>query len=66
MAEETFNQIVISASTEKEKWFDTVELPKMQDNYRLHLTCVKNLAEALIKRGLINSDPYKNEKKIAN
>lgn len=61
-----FNQTIIAAVEEKTRWYDTVELPKIQENYRLHLTCVRNLISALIKKSLIHDDPYKKDKKISS
>ena len=67
MAEtDDFNERIIEAVEKKTQWFDTSELPKLQEDYRLHLTCVRNLIDALLKRSLINSDPYKKDKKISN
>lgn len=66
MAEEDFNSKIIAAVEEKTRWYDTVELPKIQENYRLHLTCVRNLFSALVKKSLIHEDPYKKDKKISN
>lgn len=66
MAEnESFNQKIIFASEAKDKWYDTECLPKIQDQYRIHLSCVRNILENLVKRGLVLSDPYKNETKIS-
>ena len=61
-----FNSTVITAVAKKREWFDTVLLPKVQDNYRLHLTCVNTIIEALVKKSLINPDPDKKDKKISS
>lgn len=61
-----FGQQVIAAVDERTAWFNGTELPKLQEAYRLHLTCVRNLSEALIKKSLITPDPYKNDKKISD
>ncbi len=63
---EDFNQQIIPAAADKERWFDTTALPKIQEAYRLHLSCVRNLFDALVKRSLITPDPYKNDKKISD
>ena len=63
---EDFNYRIIEAVEQKTQWFDSTELPKLQEDYRLHLTCVRNLFDALIKRSLINEDPYKKDKKISS
>lgn len=59
-----FNQEIIKAVEDKEIWYNTVQLPKVQENYRLHLTCVRNLFDAMVKTSLITPDPYKNDKKV--
>lgn len=50
----------------KAEWFNSQQLPKMLDHYRLLHTCVKNLYEALVKKSLITPDPYKLESKISD
>ena len=63
---ESFNEMLIKACDEKKAWYNSVQLPKIQDNYRLHLVCVNNITEALIKKSLINPDPYKKDKKVSS
>ncbi|MCR5219087.1 hypothetical protein [Treponema sp.] len=65
MAENDFNSKIIAAIEEKGIWFDTQELPKLQEDYRLHLTCVRNLFEAMVNKNLLTPDPYKKDKKIS-
>ena len=65
MAEnESFNTKIIMAGADREQWYNTTQLPKIQDDYRLHLSCVRNIFDALVKRGLITPDPYKKDNKI--
>ncbi|MCQ2240800.1 hypothetical protein [Treponema sp.] len=67
MAEnESFNTKIIMAGADREQWYNSVQLPKIQDDYRLHLSCVRNIFDALVKRGLITPDPYKKENKITS
>lgn len=63
---ENFNQKIILAVLEREQQFNSIELPKAQENYRLHLSCIRNIIDALVKRSLIVPDPYKTENKIAD
>ncbi len=65
MDSNSFNAQYLAAFEEKKAWFNSVQLPKIQDNYRLHLVCINNLFEALVKKSLINPDPYKKDKKIS-
>ena len=65
MAEnESFNTKIIMAGADREQWYNTTQLPKIQDDYRLHLSCVRNIFDALVKRGLVTPDPYKKDNKI--
>ena len=66
MAEDDFNSKIITAIEENGVWFDTQELPKLQEDYRLHLTCVRNLFEAMVNQNLLTPDPYKKDKKISD
>lgn len=61
-----FNSQFLEAVDAKAAWFNSSQLPKIQEDYRLHFTCINNLTEALEKRGLITADPYKKDKKITN
>ncbi len=63
---QNYNGEIIKAVEEKENWFNTVQLPKAQDAYRFHLTCVRNLFDAMTKRSIVTPDPYKNDKKITD
>ena len=61
---ENFNQKIISAAEEREKWFDNVELPKLLEDYRLHFSCLRNIFDNLVKRSLVVPDPYKNDSRV--
>ena len=60
-----FTEALKGAIAEKTNWFNSEELPRMLDNYRLLHTCIKNIYDLLLKRALITADPYKLEKKIS-
>ncbi|MBP5283437.1 MAG: hypothetical protein J6Y93_02080 [Treponema sp.] len=64
-ANQDFNQQIIQLIEQKGQELDSKELPKLQENYRLHLTCIRNLFDALTNKNLITPDPYKKEKKIS-
>lgn len=61
-----FTETLLQAVDAKTQWYNTEELPRLLDNYRLLHTCVKNLFEFLVKKALITPDPYKLEKKISD
>ena len=61
-----FNESVVQAADAKAQWYDTDELPKILDNYRLLHTCIKVIFDFLVKKALITPDPYKLDKKISD
>ena len=61
-----FNESVVQAADAKAQWYDTDELPKVLDNYRLLHTCIKVIFDFLVKKALITPDPYKLDKKISD
>ncbi len=65
-SQDNFSAQLLQALDAKSTWFDTVALPKVLENYRLHSSCVQNLLSALIKKSIIQADPYKHDKKISN
>ena len=65
-SQDNFSTQLLPALDAKASWFDTVSLPKVLENYRLHSSCVQNLLGALIKKSIVVADPYKHDKKISN
>ena len=61
-----FNETLVQAAEAKGQWYDTEELPKILDNYRLLHTCIKVVFDFLVKKALITPDPYKLDKKISD
>lgn len=61
-----FFQKLKDAIKAKKDFFNSSELPKMLESYRLLHTCVRNLYDILVKRSLITPDPYKLESKISD
>lgn len=61
---ENFTTKIIPLLDEKAKWYDTEELPRLLEGYRLLHACVKSLFDFLVKKSLITPDPYKLDKKI--
>ena len=58
------NQLEVALMA-KQTWFNTDRLQKMLEQFRLLYTCVRNLNEVLVKRSLIQPDPYKLETRIS-
>ena len=61
-----FNETFIKAVDEKAQWYDTEELPRILDNYRLLHTCIKVVFDFLVKKAMITPDPYKLDSKISD
>jgi len=65
-SKDTFEEQLLKALDDRKKWFDTNILPKVQEDYRLHHSCVNNIIGVLEKKALITPDPYKHDKKISD
>lgn len=61
-----FTSQLETALMAKQGWFNTDRLQYMLEQFRLLYTCVRNLNEVLVKRSLINPDPYKLETRISD
>ena len=61
-----FAETLIEAIDAKAQWYDTEELPRILDAYRLLHACVKVIFDFLVKKALITPDPYKLDKKISD
>ena len=61
-----FEEQLLKALDDRTKLYDTTILPKVQEDYRLHHSCVNNIIGALEKKSLVNPDPYKHDKKISD
>ena len=61
-----FETTLFQALEEKTAWMDTSVLPSMLEDYRVEHSCVMNLINVLIQKGLIAPDPYKLDKKISD
>ena len=62
----SFNGSLFSAAEAKLTWFESVGFLHLQDEYRAFRTTLCNLISLLEKKGLIQPDPYKSEKKISS
>lgn len=61
-----FTNTLLPALDAKTQWYDTEELPRLLEGYRLLHTCVKTLFDFLVKKSLITPDPYKLDKKFSD
>lgn len=61
-----FTTALFKAVDEKIQWYDSQELPKLLDEYRNYHSVIKNITTSLIKKGIVQADPYKHDKKITD
>ena len=61
-----FNKKIFELAEAKKNWYDTEEMIKILEEYRNLLGVVNNLINLLEKKGLIQPDPYKHDKKISD
>ena len=61
-----FTETLLQALDQKAQWYDTDELPRILESYRLLHTCVKVIFDFLVKKAMITPDPYKLDKKISD
>lgn len=61
-----FTAALFKAVDEKIQWYDSQELPKLLDEYRNYHSIIRNITTTLIKKGAIQEDPYKHDKKITD
>ena len=63
---DNFNKQLFELAEAKKNWYDTEEMIKILEEYRNLLGVVNNLINLLEKKGLIQPDPYKLDKKISD
>ena len=66
MDEEKFEIELQEALNKKQEWFNSECLEQLLSNYRLMHSCVKNLYGALVKKSVIQPDPYRLDKRISD
>lgn len=62
----TFSGQIVKAVTDRSQWYDNHEMDNIIEQYRVLHTCVRSLFEALVKKSVIQNDPYKLDKKISD
>ena len=62
----SFNGSLFSAADAKLAWFQSIGFQNLQNEYRTFHTTLNNFISLLEKKGLIQPDPYKSEKKISS
>jgi len=59
-----FENELYAAAEAKTTWYDMTVLPKLVDDYRNYREVFNTLLSMLLKKGLVQSDPYKLDKKV--
>ncbi len=63
---DSFQNDFLSALESKITWTNENLMQTLHESYHLLHSCVSNILETLINRGVIDSDPYKADKKISD
>lgn len=63
---ETFEVLLDEKLNKYAKFLETKELPELQKEFRIILTSYQSIYNTLLQKGLIRSDPYKNDRKISD
>jgi hypothetical protein len=58
-----FNDLLFQAIIERQQMFDSVLLPKLQEEFRIALSAAKTVETVLVKKGILVNDPYKYDNK---
>lgn len=58
-----FENELYAAAESKSAWFNSIGLPKLVDEYRNYRSVFNTVLSLLLKKGLIEADPYKVDKK---
>jgi hypothetical protein len=66
MSENDFLMRLKSVLDTRRDWFDSVELPKLKNEFRCFHNAVSSLYALFSKKGFIIEDPYKNETKAGD
>ena len=62
---DNYKKLLSEALRAKADWIEKAELPKLKEELRLFHTGFASLYNLYLKKGLINTDPYKTEAKVS-
>ena len=60
----SFNDLLFQAILERQQMFDSVLLPKLQEEFRISQSAAKTIQTVLLKKGILHDNPYKYDSKI--
>jgi len=64
--EKSFATQLQSMLVEKQRWYNNERLGELLEEFRLLHTCVKTVYDFLIKKSLVNEDPYRMDQRISD
>ncbi|MCD1655394.1 hypothetical protein K7J14_11880 [Treponema zuelzerae] len=63
---QSFNDLLFQAIMERQQYFDSMLLPKLQEEFRIMQSASKTILTVLQKKGVIRDDPYNYDSKRAD
>jgi hypothetical protein len=67
MAELTeYNQKLMESLQKRQQWLEKSEMPKLKEEFRMFHTAFYSIYSLLLRRRIINEDPYKQDVKVAD
>ena len=64
--EKSFATQLQSMLVEKQRWYNNERLGELLEEFRLLHTCVKTVYDFLIRKSLLNEDPYRMDQRISD
>jgi hypothetical protein len=61
-----YHQKVLAALQKRQEWLERSELPKLKEELRSFHAAFYSIYSLLLKKGMINEDPYKQDVKVAD
>jgi len=61
----SFSDLLFQAIMERQQMFDSVVLPKLQEEFRISQSSVKTIQTVLLKKGILYDNPYKYDSKVS-
>ncbi|MDL2229756.1 hypothetical protein LJC14_05855, partial [Treponema sp. OttesenSCG-928-L16] len=62
--QDDYRKALGEALAQRQEWLEKKELPKLKEEFRVFHSSFSRVYSLLLKKGVINEDPYKNEAKM--
>jgi hypothetical protein len=66
MAQNNWHDVFNEALAQRYEWLSSSEIPKLHESLCSYQTAFTSLYEILLKKRIVNEDPYKNETKVTD